>query len=474
MIVRRLRALAAALVTAALVVGAADPAAAAPRPDAGLSSETIQALREVMAAQERLAKVRTEMPGDADPSFPPGRFTPPEPRWDGESGVVDTGDPRMRALVVDIADQAADVEVREAAEAALAAGTPEAVQEFLVSGQDEAEARAKARKAKTAKENKARITAMAGTGGPIFNAEVQRVLRGSDYERESFLIYGADLARARDEKSAADAKARAEQLRARVQMLAGLADSEVARAAQAALAAGDAAISAFVNGGYAEAARKDAEAREKYLREQRVREDAAEALSELARRAARANEARRNLVIAHGEGVRALRRSANALTSAGNEARRAEQILAANTAGNNHPADAYDGVKAEVVRQVGYAEQAADRRTAGVGAGHGRGEHPGRDRADLRGGVGRDRAGHGAGGGGGAGRRHDGAACDRCHRGHRRRPQRGGEGEGARGQGDQVARVRPGPRAGRGAAGRGGEAAGRRRQGGRRPHQGRA
>ena len=235
----------------------------------------------------------------------------------------------------------------------------EGVEDFLVSGEEAAKAKAKARKAKVAKDNKAKITALAGTGGPIFNAEVQRVLKGTDYDRESFLIYGADLAKARDEKTAADAKTRADQFRARVQLLANLPDSEVSRAAQTAITAGDAAITAFLNGGYATAAKKDAEAREKYLADQRAKDDAAEELSELARKAARASAARRNLVIAHGDGVQALRRSSNALISAGNEARKAEQILAANTAGNNHPANAYDAVKAEVLRQVGYAEQAS-------------------------------------------------------------------------------------------------------------------
>ncbi len=349
MLVRRLRALAAASVIAALVLVTADPAGAAPEPRRELSTVTFQALRDAVGA------LRTETP---EPSFPPGRFTPAEPEWDGESGVADAGDPRLRALVVDIADLAEDAEVRDAAEAALAAGTAQAIEEFLVSGEDAAKAKAAARKSKTAKDNKAKITAMAGTGGPIFNAEVQRVLKGTDYDRESFLIYGADLARARDEKVTADAKTRADQLRARVQVLAGLPDSEVARAAQAALAAGDAAITEFLNTGYAAAAKKDAEAREQYLKDQREKEEAAEELSELAKKAARASTARRNLLVAHGDGVRALQRSSNALTSAATEARKAEQILAANTAGNNHPADAYNAVKAEVARQVGYAEQA--------------------------------------------------------------------------------------------------------------------
>jgi len=340
------------------VVGGADAAAAAPPPKSELSAATVQALRDLAVAERRLAGLRQEAPADAAP-FEPGTFTPAEPVWDGTSGVTNTGDPRMRALVVDIADLAEDVEVRDAAETALAAGTAKAVEDFLVSGEDTAKAKAKARKAKTAKDNKDKITKLAGTGGPVFNAEVQRVLKGSDYDRESFLSYGADLAKARDAKSTADAKTRADQLRARVQLLANLPDSEVARAAQTAIAAGDAAITAFLGGGYAAAAKKDAEAREKYLADQRAKDDAAEALSELAKKAARASAARRNLVVAHGDGVRALQRSANALTSASNEARKAEQILAANTAGNNHPANAYDAVKTEVLRQVGYAEQAA-------------------------------------------------------------------------------------------------------------------
>src|SRR5207248_8006056 len=97
-----------------------------------------------VAAQVRPA---AEQPADS-----PARPMPPDPykEWDGSSGVPDWGDPRFRQLVVDNAELAEDQEVRDAATAALAAGTTAALMDFLNHGLDEAKARANARKAETA------------------------------------------------------------------------------------------------------------------------------------------------------------------------------------------------------------------------------------------------------------------------------------------------------------------------------------
>lgn len=73
--------------------------------------------------------------------------------------------------------------------------------------------------------------------------------------------------------------------------------------------------------------------------------------------------------MAHGVGVNALERAANALVSAGTEARKAEQILTANKAGGQHPADAFNAVNAEVARQLALVNQASeDARSASVRA----------------------------------------------------------------------------------------------------------
>ena len=306
-----------------------------------------------VAAQVRPA---AEQPADS-----PARPMPPDPykEWDGSSGVPDWGDPRFRQLVVDNAELAEDQEVRDAATAALAAGTTAALMDFLNHGLDEAKARANARKAETARTELAQVQAMRGTGGQYFNAEVERVLAGTANDRTLFLAYGKDIARQRDVDAAKGTQQVADQNRARVQMLLGVAGPNVKRAAQSALDGGDAAIAEFLKTGYLAAAKADADAREQQIKDEEARNKAAEELSDLAKRAARAAQARRDLLVAHGNGVRALEKSANALISANNEARKAAQILAANKAGGQHPLDAFNAVKDEVARQFGYARQAA-------------------------------------------------------------------------------------------------------------------
>ncbi|MBP2328138.1 hypothetical protein JOF56_008523 [Kibdelosporangium banguiense] len=316
----------------------------------------------VFAALIDPAAAAANDPPPAPPPSTPARPMPENPYkpWDGDAGVPDlVGDKVTRQVVFDNAELAEDPEVRDAAKAALDEGTVQALRKFLETGLDQAKARAAARKAETARQNRIAIQAMAGTGGPIFNAEVQRVLAGTDGDRADFLAYGKDVARVRDQQVAEGNQARADQLRARVTALVGSAGPNVKQAAQNALNAGDAAIAEFLRTGYLEAARKDAEAREKQLRDQEAAERAAEELSEVARRAARAMTARRNLVVAHGNSVRALQRSANAMILAANESRKAEQILAANNASGQHPPDSFNQVKAEVARQLTNARNAA-------------------------------------------------------------------------------------------------------------------
>ncbi|OXM46593.1 hypothetical protein CFP71_36825, partial [Amycolatopsis thailandensis] len=260
--------------------------------------------------------------------------TPPlHPEWDGRTGLSERNiPPSLRQIVVDNAELHEDVEVREAATAALAAGDA-AIAAFLDTGLDQAERQAAQRKTETATRNRTAIEPLRGTGGQYLRAEVDRVLAGSDVDREQFLAYGKVIAEQRDAETSQSARDRAAENRAKVQMLTGAGGPEVRRAAQAALDAGDDAITAFLSSGYLVAAKADADERERLVKAEEDRRRAAEALSDLAKRAARANEARRVLMVAHGDGLRALQRSANALVAGGNEARKAAQILAANTAG---------------------------------------------------------------------------------------------------------------------------------------------
>ncbi|MFD2465380.1 hypothetical protein ACFSYJ_42640, partial [Amycolatopsis samaneae] len=126
----------------------------------------------VMAAPAPVARVAVE--------DPVSRPMPPDPyrEWDGSVGVPDWGDPRFRQIVVDNAELAEDPEVREAAAAALAAGGSGPLMEFLNHGLDDAKKRATARKTEQASRDLAAVRALRGTGGPVFNAEVERVLAG--------------------------------------------------------------------------------------------------------------------------------------------------------------------------------------------------------------------------------------------------------------------------------------------------------
>ncbi len=318
---------------------------------AGLLQPSAAAPHQLAAAPVAAQPAADPVPSDS----PPEELYQP---WDGQTGVPDWGDPRFRQLVADNAELAEDPEVRDAAKAALAAGGP-AIMAFLDTGLVDAQHRAAERKAREAAADRALIEPMRGTGGPYFNAEVERVLAGSDSDRRLFLAYGKDVAKQRDDQVTQDAQTRAAQNRSRVQLLTGAGGPAVKAAAEQALLGGDAAIEAFLATGYLNAAKADAEAREQQIEAERARIKAAEDLSDLAKRAARAAQARHDLLVAHGNGVHALERAANALVSAGTEARRAEQILVANKAGGQHPPSAFDDVKNEVARQLGYARQAA-------------------------------------------------------------------------------------------------------------------
>ncbi|SEF35775.1 hypothetical protein SAMN05421837_108370 [Amycolatopsis pretoriensis] len=315
---------------------------------------TVFVTTDVGAVPQATAAVAADEPGTPRP-IPHTDY----PGWDGETGTGEPIDPRLWKLVADIAQLSEEPEVRAAAQAALDAGTEDAIWEFLDTGEVEAQQRAQARRDETARLNREAVLDLRGTGGPIFNAEVERVLAGSDADRAAFLDYGKDIAAERDDRNRHNTQARADELRARVTALSGSAGPEVKLAAQQALAAGDAAIVAFFNGGYIAAAQRDAANREQYLKDLEERNKAAEAASDLAQRAARASRARQNLLVANGRGVRALQRTANAMVSAGTAARQAAQILAANTAGGHHSPETFSLVRQEVQRQLDLAGQAA-------------------------------------------------------------------------------------------------------------------
>ncbi|WP_372411267.1 hypothetical protein [Streptomyces luteireticuli] len=321
-----------AAVVVALLGGFVGPAAAVDESSVGRRASVLRALSSVPAT------------GPAAP-----------PKQSRLAALIADSD---RKLVEDIAELAEEEEVREAAKKALASSDPNAIREFLEHGQAEAHKRAQEKKDAADAESRRKIEAMRGTGGPNFEKEVDRVLKGSARDRADFLAFGADIARQRDKKTEDNEKQRAAENRKRVEMLAAVGGPEVKRAAQVALATNDdKAIAEFLAKGYLEAAQKDADAQAAHEKAEKEAREAAEKLRELAEKTARAAEARTKLINAHGDAVKALKMASNAMNSAAAASRQADRMLAADRAGKR--LSEYDPVKTEVARQVEYAGWAA-------------------------------------------------------------------------------------------------------------------
>lgn len=284
----------------------------------------------------------------------------PEPPTD-----PDLSEDPDRNLVADIAEMHEDVEVREAARAALANPDPNAVINFLDREIEGVKAKAAKRKKAEDDRNRSEIQKLAGTGGRWLREGVDRALAGTPYDRANFLAWGKDIAIGWDTKDTEDAKELAKRRRDQVALLAAGGGLEVAKAAQAALDAGsDTAVEEFFKTGYQAAAQRDSDAHEAKLREQEERNKELARLTEEAKRAAKAAEARRNLVVAHGETVKGLEEAANAMIMASNAAREAEKILQTGKHGTLAP-DAYNSVRNEVVRQTEWARKNSEYAKAG-------------------------------------------------------------------------------------------------------------
>jgi hypothetical protein len=333
---------AALLLTTGLLVAPAAPARAAPAAHAAVAATT-------------------PIP------VPPLETTP----WDGRTGVVFPAEPYLRDLVAEIAELNEEPEIREAAAAALASTDPDAITRYFTETHDALQHQIELRHEETARRNTETIRAMADTGTPggYLNAEVTRVLRGTDADREAFLAYGADIARTRDQQATAAENDRKRVLRDRLTALAATAadGTQMKIAATAALAGGDTAVAAFWTGGYLTAATADAAAREQYLADLEARNKAAEDLTDLARRAARASEARRRMLVAHGNAVRELERSSNAMAGAANAARSAQRILAGGGTAAEKSTQ-LTAARTETQAQLTAAQQAAQRAQAASAA----------------------------------------------------------------------------------------------------------
>ncbi|WP_326706156.1 hypothetical protein OG857_26560 [Streptomyces cyaneofuscatus] len=299
------------------------------------------------AARARLLSALAQLPPPAAPPAPPARTA-----LDRLSADQD------RQLVEGFAEFDDEEEVREAARKALESTDPQTIREFLERGEAEARKHAKDKRDGTDVANRQKIEALRGTGGTHFNAEVERVLKGTARDRADFLAFGAEIARQRDRATEQNEQQRAAENRRRVEMLVAVGGPEVKRTAAEALATGDGrAITRYLEKGYLLAAQQDADDRAAHEKAQMEALEAAERLRKLAENAARAAGARTKLIAAHGDAVKALKTASNAMNASAAGAREADRMLSADRAGKS--LSDYGPVKAEVVRQLGIAEEAS-------------------------------------------------------------------------------------------------------------------
>lgn len=316
----------------------------------------------VMSARAETVRTLAADPPQGQRPMPPDPYRP----WDGVNGVPKPDvDELSWSLITAWAELDEEPEVRAGAQAAIAAGAA-AIREFIDHGYDEVMRRVNERKRETAAKNRAEIEKLRGTGGHWFNKAVEEALNGTDGDRERFLAYRGEIERQRDREETANREELRKHRRAIAEFLTKSAGPAVRAAAQKALADGDEALAEFFKSGFAAAEKADAEKREKDKKEEDKKDKDNYAQSDLARKAILAAEAWKRLEAAHHDGVRALQRSANALTSANLAAREAAKILAAHDAAGSHPPGAFDHVKTEVSRQHGYTVSAAEQARVGA------------------------------------------------------------------------------------------------------------
>lgn len=183
--VGRLRGFVGLAVAVTVLLGGMEAAAAAPPPPKASPMTVL------------LARLAAEAPQGVQRQGPRRSFPVAGTQWDGITGLDPAYDSRLRDLVEDIAELSPEPEVRDAAAAALVAGTDQAIEEFLATGEPAAQAKARSRRNAQAASDLTSVKALAGTGGPVFRAELARVLAGSAEDRSAFLAYGAEIARSR-------------------------------------------------------------------------------------------------------------------------------------------------------------------------------------------------------------------------------------------------------------------------------------
>ncbi|MCA2214130.1 ALF repeat-containing protein [Jidongwangia harbinensis] len=264
-----------------------------------------------------------------------------------------------RDSVADIADYAAEPEVREAAAAALAAGTTTAVADFVSTGWARARAAATARKSR----DRAQVTTWSTAGGTNVRAAAKRALQAGDYAIAEFVAYGHEIAERLD-RPVDDSPAEQERIYRRVEQMVMLGGPTVVAEGSTALASADPVVIAdFYTAGYPAAARKDWDNREKVRRAVEQRNESLDALTADASAAATAATARREIIRANIDGVRYLEEALLAMRQAAGAANEADQIFeqdrAQRPSGQRGRTALLEARKSVAVTQAGRASQAA-------------------------------------------------------------------------------------------------------------------
>ncbi|MET9226495.1 hypothetical protein [Lentzea sp. NPDC003310] len=242
-----------------------------------------------------------------------------------------------RQFVQDIADHAEDVEVRDAAKAALAVGTKEKLIWFLDHGQAEAQARADQRKAAENAENRRKVTEWARTGGPNVKAGAEAALAAGDRAIRDFVAYGYEIALKKDKQQAEDDKAEQDRIIARVRDMVAAGGPQVKVEGEAALATRDyPLIREFYLTGYHTANQRDHELEAVILKALEDRNRAITELDQLARKSEAAAKARAEIMRANIDAVQTLEDGVYAMHRAVKAAHRADEIYREDKPGREH------------------------------------------------------------------------------------------------------------------------------------------
>ncbi|WP_218134809.1 RNase A-like domain-containing protein [Amycolatopsis xylanica] len=273
----------------------------------------------------------------------------------------DDEDAFNRQLVEDIAKGAADIEVREAAQAALDTNDPAKILEFLDYGEPAAKKRAADRKKLVILENREKVKLWAETGGPNVRAGAKAAWdSGDDVRIGDFVAYGKEIAEKQDAQAAVDTKAEQERIIGRVRDMVAHGGPQVKVEGEAILAIGDyEQIAEFYKTGYAEANKRDHDYQAQIEKALDDRNKAVAALTDLAKRSADAATARAEIIRANMEALKFLEDGVRFMQLGTAAARNADRIfqedkpLRANgQRGRNPEIDAFRAEAAQNARQA--------------------------------------------------------------------------------------------------------------------------